>query len=143
MLGSSPIVPWTLVASTIWSRRPASALPTITSDSPAEYTSAVSTKLMPASRAACTMRMQSSWSGLPHAPNIMAPRHHSLTLTPVVPKVRMPAHPRSVDELLEALEGDVDVDLVLLEHRDHLGAEQLERAHDRFVGEEAELHVAD
>ena len=36
-LGSSPIVPWTLVASTTLSRLPpASALPTISSDSPRE-----------------------------------------------------------------------------------------------------------
>ncbi len=35
--GSSPILPWTLVASTTLSRRPpASALPTISSDSPRE-----------------------------------------------------------------------------------------------------------
>ena len=35
--GSSPIVPWTFVASTTLSRRPpASALPTISSDSPRE-----------------------------------------------------------------------------------------------------------
>ena len=40
------------MASTTSSRRPSSALPTISSDSPAEYTSAVSMKLMPASRAA-------------------------------------------------------------------------------------------
>jgi len=49
--GSSPIFPWTFVASTTLSRRPASALPTISSDSPREYTSAVSTKLIPASSA--------------------------------------------------------------------------------------------
>jgi hypothetical protein len=52
MLGSLPIEPWTLVATTTSSRRPARAVPTISSDSPAEYTSAVSMKLMPASRAA-------------------------------------------------------------------------------------------
>ena len=33
-IGSSPIGPWTLVASTIFARRPLSALPTIVSDSP-------------------------------------------------------------------------------------------------------------
>src|SRR4029453_530889 len=49
--GSSPIGKWTLVASTTWSRRPFSALATISSDSPCEYTSAVSTKLIPASSA--------------------------------------------------------------------------------------------
>jgi hypothetical protein len=37
-----------------------SAWPTMSSDSPAEYTSAVSTKLMPASSAAWMIRMLSS-----------------------------------------------------------------------------------
>ena len=52
--------PQNLVASTTCSRRPRRALPTISSDSPPEYTSAVSTKLMPASSAVWMMRMQSS-----------------------------------------------------------------------------------
>ena len=59
--GWSPIFPWTFVASTTWSRRPpASALPTIRSDSPREYTSAVSMKLIPASSAWWMMRMHLS-----------------------------------------------------------------------------------
>ena len=60
---------------------------------PTEYTSAVSMKLIPASRAAWMMRMQSSWSRLPHAPNIMAPRQCRLTWIPVRPRVvrSMPA----------------------------------------------------
>src|SRR5262249_44620874 len=70
-------------------RRPVIAFPTISSDSPAEYTSAVSTKLMPASKAACMIFTQSSWSGLPHAPNIIAPRQSGLTWTPVRPSVRI------------------------------------------------------
>jgi hypothetical protein len=45
-------------------------------------------KLMPASSALWMMRMLSSWSGLPQAPNIMAPRHSGLTLVPVLPSVR-------------------------------------------------------
>src|SRR5882757_8122922 len=45
-------------------------------------------KLIPASIARCTMRTQSSWSGLPTAPNIMAPRQSGLTLMPVAPRVR-------------------------------------------------------
>src|SRR5215207_4384896 len=89
MFGSWPIGACTLVASTRPSRRPAIALPTISSDSPAEYTSAVSTKLIPASNARCAMRTQSSWPGLPHLPNIMAPRQYSLTRTPVLPRVRI------------------------------------------------------
>ena len=89
MLRSRPIGPWALVASTTSSRRPpASALPTISSDSPAEYTSAVSTKLIPASSARWMIAIDSSWSGLPHAPNIIAPRHRVLTCIPVVPSVR-------------------------------------------------------
>ncbi len=77
------------MASTTESRRPpASALPTISSDSPREYTSAVSMKLMPASSARWMMRIESSWSVFPHAPNIIAPRHSGLTLTPVLPSLR-------------------------------------------------------
>ena len=58
--GPSPIGKCTLVASTTSSRRPWRAFPTISSDSPAEYMSAVSTKLMPWSSAAWMMRAQSS-----------------------------------------------------------------------------------
>src|SRR4051794_19735971 len=84
--GSSPIAPWNFVASTTSSRRPpASALPTISSDSPREYTSAVSMKLIPASSARWMIRIESSRSVLPHAPNIIAPRHSGLTSTPVRP----------------------------------------------------------
>src|SRR4051812_30228284 len=43
---------------------------------------------MPASSAAWMMRIDSSWSVLPHSPNIIAPRHSGLTLTPVLPKLR-------------------------------------------------------
>src|ERR1700704_6202969 len=45
-------------------------------------------KLMPASRAAWMTAIESSWSGLPQAPNIMAPRQSGLTWTPVLPRVR-------------------------------------------------------
>src|SRR6188472_3835950 len=45
-------------------------------------------KLMPASRAAWITAIDSSWSGLPHWPNIMAPRHRRLTCTPVRPNAR-------------------------------------------------------
>src|SRR5262249_37646270 len=72
-------------ARTMSSRRPAIASPTISSDSPAEYTSAVSTKLTPASNARCAMRTQSSWSRLPHWPNIMAPRQYSVAWTRELP----------------------------------------------------------
>src|SRR3954454_2178786 len=45
-------------------------------------------KLIPASSARWMIAMDSSWSGLPQAPNIMAPRQSGLTLTPVRPNVR-------------------------------------------------------
>src|SRR3954451_490676 len=87
--GSSPMRPWTFVASTTFSRRPpASALPRISSDSPRESTSAVSMKLIPASSARWMMRIESSWSVLPQAPNIIAPRQSGLTCTPVRPSGR-------------------------------------------------------
>src|SRR3954470_12676016 len=43
---------------------------------------------MPASSAAWMIRVDLSWSGSPHAPNIMAPRHSGLTWTPVLPRER-------------------------------------------------------
>src|SRR5580658_982095 len=43
---------------------------------------------MPASSARWMMRIDSSWSWVPHAPNIIAPRHRGLTLMPVRPRVR-------------------------------------------------------
>jgi len=83
----SPMAAWTLVARTTRERSTdASALPTISSDSPPEYTSAVSMKLMPASSALWMMRTDSSWSGSPQDPNIIAPRHRGLTLMPVRPR---------------------------------------------------------
>jgi hypothetical protein len=68
--------------------RALSARPTICSDSPAEYMSAVSTKFTPWSSAAWMMREQSSWSGLPTEPNIIAPRQYTLTSMPVPPRMR-------------------------------------------------------
>src|SRR4051812_46512741 len=35
------------------------------------------------------IRMPSARSGLPHAPNIMAPRHSGETCTPVLPRMRI------------------------------------------------------
>src|SRR5438067_465265 len=86
--GPLPISPWTLVASTTSSRRPSRALPTISSDRPSPYTSAVSMKLTPASMDSWIIRTHSSSSVLPHGPNIMAPRQWVLTFTPVRPSVR-------------------------------------------------------
>src|SRR6476660_36924 len=45
-------------------------------------------KLIPASSAAWMIRIDVSWSGSPQAPNIIAPRHSGLTLTPVLPRLR-------------------------------------------------------
>src|SRR5476649_102090 len=45
-------------------------------------------KLIPASSARWMMRIESSWSVLPQAPNIIAPRQSGLTLTPVLPSLR-------------------------------------------------------
>src|SRR5882757_1841295 len=84
-----PIWPWNLVARTTSSRRvPARALPTMISDSPCEYTSAVSMKLIPASSARWMTEMDVSWSRSPQAPNIIAPRHSGLTWMPVPPRPR-------------------------------------------------------
>src|SRR3954447_26206878 len=95
--GSSPIGPCTFVASTTLSRLPFRALPTISSDSPREYTSAVSMKLIPPSSAAWMIRIDSSWSLLPQSPNIIAPRHSGLTLTPVEPRLRSCMAPHLID----------------------------------------------
>src|SRR3954465_3285624 len=46
-------------------------------------------KLIPASRARWMMRIESSWSVLPHAPNIIAPRQSGVTWTPVRPSSRV------------------------------------------------------
>jgi hypothetical protein len=45
-------------------------------------------KLIPASSALWMILIASSWSGLPNAPNIIAPRHSWLTETPVRPRGR-------------------------------------------------------
>src|SRR3954454_7047660 len=45
-------------------------------------------KLMPASSAAWMMRMDSAWSVLPQAPNIIVPRQSGETWTPVRPSGR-------------------------------------------------------
>src|SRR5215218_6966547 len=62
--------------------------------------SAVSTKLIPASSARSMMRIESSWSGLPQAPNIIVPRQSFETWTPVRPSGRY-----STEMLLFAVAG--------------------------------------
>src|SRR3954470_6135764 len=61
-------------------------------------------KLMPASSAAWRIRIDSSWSGLPHSPNIIAPRQSGLTLTPVLPRLRSCTAPHLVDRCEPDLE---------------------------------------
>src|SRR3954452_8997438 len=61
-------------------------------------------KLMPASTAAWMTRIHSSWSLLPQSPNIMAPRHRGLTLTPVAPRLRSCMAPQLVDRCEARLE---------------------------------------
>src|SRR3954468_4132790 len=46
-------------------------------------------KLIPASSARWMMRIESLWSVLPQAPNIIAPRQSGLTCTPVRPRGRI------------------------------------------------------
>ena len=62
-------------------------------------------KLMPASSAAWMIATDSSWSGLPQAPNIMAPRHSGLTLTPVRPKLRYSIAPAATQTGATRLRG--------------------------------------
>jgi len=76
------------VASTMSSRRPTMALPSISSDSPSLYQSAVSMRLMPSSSAAWTIAVASSWVVRPILPKFIAPSTSELTCTPVRPKVR-------------------------------------------------------
>src|ERR1700722_19064792 len=78
----------TLVARTISLLTPFKALPTRVSLSPRLYTSAVSMKLMPLSRASFTIRVVSSWPRLPMfilPPNCIVPSATSLTMRPVFP----------------------------------------------------------
>src|SRR2546423_1445335 len=61
-------------------------------------------KLTPASSAAWMMRIDSSWSVLPHSPNIIAPRQSGLTFTPVLPRLRSCMAPHLVDGCEAGLE---------------------------------------
>src|SRR3954454_22455252 len=64
--------------------------------------SAVSTKLMPASSARWMMRIESVWSVLPQAPNIIVPRQSFETWTPVRPRGRYSMGPPVVGGLAGA-----------------------------------------
>ncbi len=76
----------TLVASTQNARSALIKRPVIFSDSPFVYTSAVSMKFTPASRAAATMRPASASSV--RSPNIIVPRQMGATLRPLLPRFR-------------------------------------------------------
>src|SRR5258708_17106489 len=100
----------TLVASTISSRMPFKAFPRSVSLSPRLYTSAVSIKLMPSSRAAFTILVVSSWPRLPMfilPPNCMLPSATSLTMSPVCPSflcfIFLPQH---LDQRAKAVRHD-------------------------------------
>src|SRR5436190_12958583 len=61
-------------------------------------------KLIPASSARWMIRIDSSWSVLPHSPNIIAPRQSGLTLTPVIPRLRSCMAPHLIDRRESCLE---------------------------------------
>src|SRR5258706_3399384 len=63
-------------------------------------------KLMPESSAAWMIRTDSSWSVLPHSPNIIAPRQRGLTLTPVVPSARYSIALTLVEEVARLADRD-------------------------------------
>src|SRR5215204_2609032 len=83
-LGPSPMGKRTFVARTTSSRTPSSARPVISSETPFEYTSAVSIKLPPASRKRPTISLEVSSSA--SCPKVMHPRHSSETINPVLPR---------------------------------------------------------
>src|SRR4029077_17063889 len=90
----------TLVARTISSLSPFKALPTRVSLSPRLYTSAVSMKLIPLSRATFTIRVASSWPRLPMfilPPNCIVPRA-TLTQPPKTGPSRMRVLPNPEKE---------------------------------------------
>src|SRR5215468_3889911 len=92
--GPGPIGMRTLVATRTRSRRPRSTSPTISSDRPAEYTSAVSIRLTPASRHMSTWRRASSTSvdptfaNGPVPPNVIVPIVSTEILRPELPSAR-------------------------------------------------------
>ncbi len=85
--GSSPGMAFaTFVASTQRLRSGAMSLPVMRSLSPLAYTSAVSMKFTPASRAEATMRPDSAASV--RSPNIIVPRQMGETCRPLRPRLR-------------------------------------------------------
>src|SRR5438105_3272334 len=74
-------------------------------------------KLMPASSARWMMRIESSWSVFPHAPNIIAPRQSGLTLTPLLPSLRCSMAIGGLDQVLSDNGSLGGSDLVQPAHR--------------------------
>src|SRR3954449_515604 len=135
-----------LVARNTSSRRPSRASPTISSEMPAEYTSAVSTKLTPASSARWMMRVESSRSSLPQGPNIIVPRHSGLTRTPVRPSGRYSMRSGLRDGTTEGFHRDLlglgaaaKVGVEGIDARE-LVAAQLEVEHVEVLGDTCGLH---
>jgi hypothetical protein len=94
-LGPSPVGRLALVEISTRSRRPLTARPSTSSEAPAEYTSAVSKSVTPASRQMSTSRRASAASVLPHAPNrgplppnVPAPNASAGTFSPDAPSRR-------------------------------------------------------
>src|SRR5262245_11545472 len=92
--GPGPIGIRTLVATSTWSRRPRSTSPTISSDWPVEYTSAVSIRLTPASRHMSTWRRASctsvdpTFANAPVPANVIVPMVSTEIFRPELPSVR-------------------------------------------------------
>src|SRR3954447_16303323 len=94
-LTPDPVGKDALVATNTWSLRPAMAFPRTSSDSPFEYTSAVSNRLMPDSRQTSTKRVASGTSVVPQArknsvppPNVAVPKLRTGTFRPEYPSCR-------------------------------------------------------
>src|SRR4051794_36443781 len=81
-LGSGPIDMWNFVGRVPASRRPLDALPEVLPGPPAELDVGVFEKFEPGSHPPWDVANEPSWAGLPHEPNIIAPRHILLTETP-------------------------------------------------------------
>src|SRR4051794_227448 len=120
--------PWTLVASTISSRlvKSLSARPVISSLLPAEYTFAVSKKLIPASRASLMIRRPASssrthwWPPRVASPQLMHPSVTTETSSPVLPSFwylivspSRPSGPCSVAEAMVAAASSGQPDVLL------------------------------
>src|SRR3954447_7676828 len=93
-------------------------------------------KLTPASSAAWMMRIDSSWSGSPQAPNIIVPRQSFETWMPVRPSGRYSTS-GLLDLTAEGLEGDV----LGLRAATAAGVQPIDRG--EFVGGQLEIEDVD